>query len=278
MNYPEYVYKGSAQYSNSFGEGSYFSFNKEIAREYGNVNQYSINYDNLNILDLRKMNLANWISVVATNREINITPNLKLPELDISGYDIVIGYRSDNSNLIALKKCLKGNITKSFLSVVLNVDDRNTEICIKSERALNQVKFIKVISKNDIEPINDLATRNVLRIPPNYELDFICMLSEYFACFLEKGKSYDYAYNKLIDSGIYKRFNGRFMAGTTGSELYKMCTGNTYKNFETSRHDYHVVKLIIQYMKDNNCTLDTLRNNGITIASLIQDNEVHNII
>ena len=60
-----------------------------------------------------------------------------------------------------------------------------------------------MISKDSAKPIDDIETRRMLKVSDSYLFELTKLLSEYFACFIECGKSYDDAYNTLIDSGIF---------------------------------------------------------------------------
>ena len=266
----QFIYRGAIQYSNSFGKGFYCRFNKDLAREYGHINKYEIDFKDLKILDLRKENIMNWIAIVATNRNLIVRDCVfTFNNIDISDYDVIIGYRSDNSNLVALKQCLEGVITRTTLLNILSHDERNIEVCLKSSEAKSRLEFKRVISKDSAKPIDDIETRRMLKVSDSYLFELTKVLSEYFACFIECGKSYDDAYNTLIDSGIFKRLNGRFIAGVSGSELYAICTGIKYKNCKIDHYDFWLSNLISRYVISNGYDLSIFRNKDISMEQLL---------
>ncbi len=212
----------------------------------------------------------NWIAIVATNRNLIVRDCVfTFNNIDISDYDVIIGYRSDNSNLVALKQCLEGVITRTTLLNILSSDERNVEVCLKSSEAKSRLEFKRVISKDSAKPIDDIETRRMLKVSDSYLFELTKLLSEYFACFIECGKSYDDAYNTLIDSGIFKRLNGRFIAGVSGSELYTICTGVKYKNCKIDHYDFWLSNLISRYVISNGYDLSIFRNKDISMEQLL---------
>lgn len=269
------VYRGTNQFCKSFGSGLYCRFSKDLAREYGHINKYEINFDDLKILDLREENIMEWITIVTYYRDISVRDCVfTFNVFDLSSYDVIIGYRSDNSYLTALKQCLSGNITRNILQNILRRDDRNIEICLKSDKAKSRLKFKRVISRADAKKIDDIQTRKLLKVSENYIFELTKILSEYFACSLECGRSYDDAYNILIDSGIYKKLKGRFIAGVTGNDLYEMCTGKYYKNFRIDHHDFWLSNLLSRYIIDNGYDLNVFRNKGISMENLLSNQDM----
>ncbi len=100
---------------NDYGRGFYCTESLELAKEWacteenhGYANKYSIHLEELKILNLSdpKYSILNWLALLVVNRQFHPnTPVAKqgifylkanfLP--DISIYDIVIGYRADDS-------------------------------------------------------------------------------------------------------------------------------------------------------------------------------------
>lgn len=269
------IYRGTAQFSKSFGNGWYCRFNKDLAREYGHINKYEIDFKDLKILDLRKENIMDWMSIVTMNRNLIVRDCVfSFNNIDISEYDVIIGYRSDNSNLVALKQCLAGTITRTTLLEILLADERNIEICLRTSKAKSKLEFKRVIPRNSAKPIDDIETRHMLNVSDSYLFELTKVLSEYFACFVECGKSYDDAYRVLIESGIYKKLHGRFIAGNSGSDLYMICTGNNYKSCKIDHYDFWLSNLISRYVISNGYELDIFRNKGISMEQLIMNQDI----
>ena len=111
---PEY---GKGNVHNDYGLGFYCYTNKELAKEWaakrtgrGFVNSYSFRDDNLRILDLTKPpfnNVLYWVAFLINNRELsneilnNYPRELKYLKdkylININNYDVIIGYRADDS-------------------------------------------------------------------------------------------------------------------------------------------------------------------------------------
>lgn len=269
MEYPKYLFRGTIQYEHSYGNGKYFTFSKAYASEFGNVNMYSLDYTGLNILDLREHDVKDWVNIVSFNRDLDLRNDFK--EFIIDQYDVIIGYRSDNSNLVALNKFIKGYIDSAELKRILTLDNRNINVCLKSERALNQITFCKVLNKDGLPKPDDFKIRKKMRLKKDYTFELTNLLAGYFACSLEQGRSYDDAYNLLVDSGIYQRLVGSHIAGLTGSEVYKMCTGKYYKNFKIDIYDYQLANLLSHYILGDGCKFTDFRNKGISMNDLFQE-------
>ena len=100
---------------NDYGRGFYCTEHLELAREWGSnegvdgyTNQYEIETDNLNVLNLSspEYNVLHWLALLMDNRRIRLSaPIVKqdrewLKEhyfIDISSYDAIVGYRADDS-------------------------------------------------------------------------------------------------------------------------------------------------------------------------------------
>lgn len=106
---------GKGARNNDYGKGFYCTENIELAKEWacakqnnGYANIYEFEMDGLDILNLNspEYNILNWLAILADNRTYwqngSISEQAKkyikdnfLP--DISGFDVIIGYRADDS-------------------------------------------------------------------------------------------------------------------------------------------------------------------------------------
>lgn len=156
---PEYL-KGNIH--NDYGLGFYCTSNKSLAKEwgarrsgYGFINSYSIRDDNLKILDLTKPpynDVLYWISLLMHNREIsndlknNFPRELKYLKdkylLDISKFDIVIGYRADDSYFRFPESFVRSEITLESLNDVFFAGELGKQYVLISQKAFNSVRFI----------------------------------------------------------------------------------------------------------------------------------------
>ena len=159
INKPEYL-KGNIH--NDYGLGFYCCSNKELAKEwaskrYGNgfVNKYAIRDDRLKILDLTKPpydNVLYWIALLMHNRDLstglknNYPRELKYLEdnylLDVSQYDIVIGYRADDSYFLFPEAFVRSEITLKSLNEIFKAGHLGKQYVLISKKAFDLIRFI----------------------------------------------------------------------------------------------------------------------------------------
>lgn len=163
---PEYL-KGNIH--NDYGLGFYCCSDKELAKEWaarkkgsGFVNCYRIRDDRLKILDLTKPpynNVLYWVALLMHNRELstslkeNFPRELKYLEekylLDVSKFDVVIGYRADDSYFHFPEAFVRSEISLKSLDTIFQAGDLGKQYVLISKRAFDLVKFInyeKVLS------------------------------------------------------------------------------------------------------------------------------------
>ena len=156
---PEFL-KGNVH--NDYGLGFYCCSNKDLAREWaarkkgsGFVNRYKIRDDRLKILDLTKPpynDVLYWVALLMHNRELstelkeNYPRELKYLEekflIDVSTYDIVIGYRADDSYFYFPQAFVRSEITLKSLNEIFQAGDLGKQYVLISKRAFELIKFI----------------------------------------------------------------------------------------------------------------------------------------
>ncbi|MBO4703273.1 MAG: DUF3990 domain-containing protein [Bacilli bacterium] len=156
---PEFQ-KGNAH--NDYGLGFYCCSNKDLAKEWsarkngsGFVNCYKIRDDRLRILDLTKPpfdDVLYWVALLMHNRELsnafkqNYPRELKYLEdkylIDVSKYDIVIGYRADDSYFHFPEAFVRSDITLASLNAIFKAGDLGKQYVIISERAFKLIRFV----------------------------------------------------------------------------------------------------------------------------------------
>lgn len=147
---------------NDYGLGFYCCSNKELAKEWaakrtgsGFVNTYKIRDDRLKILDLTKPphnNILVWIALLMRNRELSSVLRENYPReleyleknylVDVSQFDIVIGYRADDSYFHFPQSFIRSEITLDSLEKIFHSGDLGKQYVIISERAFSLLKFI----------------------------------------------------------------------------------------------------------------------------------------
>ena len=153
---------GKGNPHNDYGLGFYCCTNKPLAKEWaakrtghGFINKYSFRDDRLRILDLTKEpfnDVLYWVALLMKNRELSQDLKENYPRelkylfekylLDISLYDIVIGYRADDSYFHFPEAFVKSEITLKSLNEIFKAGDLGKQYVIVSERAFSLIKYI----------------------------------------------------------------------------------------------------------------------------------------
>lgn len=153
---PEY---GRGSPFNDYGLGFYCTEDIELAKEWacpiakdGFANIYELDVSNLNVMNLSdgKNNTLNWMALLLKNRTfIKKSPISKqasdyiikefLP--DTTGYDVIRGYRADNSYFSYAKDFLNNTISLRQLSESMRFGKLGEQIVLISPMAFNNIKF-----------------------------------------------------------------------------------------------------------------------------------------
>ena len=156
---PEYK-KGNIH--NDYGFGFYCTTNKELAKEWaakrsgkGYINIYDFRDDRLKILDLTKPpfdDVLYWVSLLMHNRELssnlinNYPRELKYLEdkylLNVEEYDVIIGYRADDSYFHFPEAFVRSEITLESLNSIFVAGDLGKQYVLISKRAFDLIKFV----------------------------------------------------------------------------------------------------------------------------------------
>ena len=156
---PEY---GRGNVHNDYGLGFYCCSNQSLAKEWasrksghGYVNRYRIRDDRLRILDLTKPpydNVLHWVALLMHNRELsnnlreNFPRELKLLEekylIDVDDYDVVIGYRADDSYFHFPEAFVRSEITLESLNKIFQAGDLGKQYVLVSRRAFDLIQFV----------------------------------------------------------------------------------------------------------------------------------------
>lgn len=143
-----------------YGKGFYLSVDKELAKEWavcnsednGYLHKYELDTSNLSILYLNEeYGVLSWLAVLACHREadtskryrINAEKLIKnyLPK-NINKYDVIVGYRADDSYFSFAKNAIKNNIDISLLERIMKAGNLGYQVFIQTEKAFNSLKEI----------------------------------------------------------------------------------------------------------------------------------------
>lgn len=151
---------GKGARHNDYGKGFYCTENPELAREWacakqknGYMNIYDMDMTGLSVLNLNdpQYNILNWLAILADNR--TYWQNGSIAEdakdyikthflLDISGYDVIIGYRADDSYFSFAQDFVAGVISLEKLSEAMRLGKLGEQIVLKSPKAFGQIEFV----------------------------------------------------------------------------------------------------------------------------------------
>ena len=128
----------------------------------GYANEYEIDTGNLTILDLNdeKYSILHWLSILLENREFDIPSALAQEakeyilnnfKVDYEKYDIIIGYRADDSYFSFAQDFINGTISYRQLNNAMHLGNLGQQFVLKSKKAFDEIKFVKYeVAENSI--------------------------------------------------------------------------------------------------------------------------------
>ena len=148
---------------NDYGLGFYCTENLELAKEWasaerndGFANSYEMDIKGLGILHLNKTpyHILNWLAILLKNRTFVLSQGLPteakaylldnfLP--DYQRYDLIIGYRADDSYFSFANAFLNNTISLEQLRKAMYLGKLGEQVVLKSEKAFSKIVFIESI-------------------------------------------------------------------------------------------------------------------------------------
>lgn len=150
---------GQGKKYNDYGLGFYCTDNIELAKEWGTsfersgyANRYQIDCTELKILDLNddKYCILHWLAILLSNREFDTPAGLALEAkeflkknfmLDYKEYDIIKGYRADDSYFSFAQDFINGTILYRQLNNAMYLGKLGIQYVLKSKEAFNRIVF-----------------------------------------------------------------------------------------------------------------------------------------
>lgn len=150
---------GEGRKNNDFGLGFYCTEDESLAKEWavsnlndGFANRYILDSEYLNILELNnsKYTILNWIAILVEHRLFSIkTPIARKAKqylidnfsINVNAYDVIVGYRADDSYFDYAESFINNTITVEQLSKAMKLGKLGEQIVIKSETAFSRLKF-----------------------------------------------------------------------------------------------------------------------------------------
>lgn len=155
---------GKGARTNDYGRGFYCTENIELAKEWacakntnGFANQYELDMTGMSVLDLTSSDyhILNWLAILADNRTYwersSISEQAKkyLQEnflIEIGDYDIIIGYRADDSYFSFAQDFVANTISLQQLGKAMHLGKLGEQVVLKSQKAFEQIRFIDSVS------------------------------------------------------------------------------------------------------------------------------------
>ena len=153
------LFKGSKR-TNDYGYGFYTTESIELAKEWacsdnrnGFANIYEADLNGLTVLNLNApdYNILNWLAILAKYR--TYWQNGSIAEeakrylqkhffIEPSSYDVIIGYRADDSYFTFAQDFVSGVIPLSKLSEAMHLGKLGEQIVFKSRESFSHLRFI----------------------------------------------------------------------------------------------------------------------------------------
>ncbi len=151
---------------NDYGRGFYCTVEPEMAKEWackqntdGFMNRYTFDNEALHTLNLLdgEHSILNWIALLLKYRTFHLSNEIAIDarnyiidnfSIDLSPYDVVIGYRADDSYFSFAEGFIGNGIPLRSLNKALRLGKLGVQTVLTSEKAFNNLSFI------DAEPVD----------------------------------------------------------------------------------------------------------------------------
>ena len=139
---------GLGKKNNDFGLGFYCTGSEELAKEWavsslrnGFANRYSLDTEYLKILNLNSPDytILNWIAVLVAQRAKRyLIDNFSV---NVNAYDLIIGYRADDSYFDYAESFLNNGISVQQLAKAMRLGKLGEQIVVKSKYAFSLLHY-----------------------------------------------------------------------------------------------------------------------------------------
>ena len=152
------VYNGSKR-TNDYGYGFYTTESIDLAKEWacsdnrdGFANCYEADMDGLTVLNLNapEFNILNWLAILTKYRTYWQSGSVASEAkdylqrhffIDPTPYDVIIGYRADDSYFSFAQDFVSGAIPLSKLSDAMHLGRLGEQIVFKSRESFSHIRF-----------------------------------------------------------------------------------------------------------------------------------------
>ena len=148
---------------NDYGQGFYCTEDMELAKEWacknetdGFVNVYTLDTSDLRILNLNSdgYTILNWIAILLKNRVFHLDNDIsKIAReyiidnfsVDTKEYDVVIGYRADDSYFSFAESFVSNTLPLRGLHKALRLGKLGEQVALVSSKAFESLSFVDAV-------------------------------------------------------------------------------------------------------------------------------------
>lgn len=152
---------GKGKINNDYGLGFYCTKSKKLACEWavtedsdGFANEYELDFSDLKILNLNNVQypILTWLTILIQNRTFDSYTQVQSASRDFlinnyninyNDFDIIKGYRADDSYFQFAKAFLNSAITYNTLANAMYLGDLGNQYVLKSEKAFSKLHFVQ---------------------------------------------------------------------------------------------------------------------------------------
>ena len=151
---------GKGKRHNDYGLGFYCTRSLDLAKEWaveekrdGYANKYALDLRGLTILDLSQKGFTtlHWITLLLQNRVFTLKNDITKAgkkyliehfSLPVEEYDVIKGYRADDSYFAYAESFLSNIISVQRLSEALRLGNLGEQVVLMSQKSFGQLKFL----------------------------------------------------------------------------------------------------------------------------------------
>ena len=152
---------GKGKITNDYGQGFYCTAYYPLACEWAAkndntssyVNEYQLDLTDLKVLDLSapSYNTLHWITLLLENRSFPATSPLSLQakeylmehfHLDVSKYDVIRGYRADDSYFSFAKDFINNTISVQHLAHAMKLGKLGIQYMLRTDKAFSHLQYV----------------------------------------------------------------------------------------------------------------------------------------
>jgi hypothetical protein len=155
--------QGEGKVHNDYGRGFYCTEHVELAKEWacsadsdGYANHYRLDRSGLSVLNLNgpEYNILNWLAILLENRKFNVADGLPMRaktyllenfRVDYKKYDIIVGYRANDSYFSYAGDFVNGTLSLSDLSEAMRLGRLGEQVVLKSKKAFEALTFVEAV-------------------------------------------------------------------------------------------------------------------------------------